>query len=90
MNTAAEMEALATLRMHELLERSDVISINTPLPPQMDRFFDHDRIARMKRGSYLVNTARGRIVDTEAWSRRSSPGVSAGMRAMCGLPSRLP
>jgi len=50
----------------QIIEQSDVITINTPLTPETDGMFDRDLIFRMKKGAYLVNTARGKIVDTYA------------------------
>jgi formate dehydrogenase len=66
--TAAEEAVLGAryLPLENLLPLCDVVSINSPLTPATDRMFNRERLARMKRGAYLVNTARGRIVDTEA------------------------
>ncbi len=50
----------------QLVQRCDVISINTPLTPETDGLFNRDVLFRMKKGSYLVNTARGKIVETQA------------------------
>src|SRR6266436_6890772 len=49
-----------------LLSASDVVSIHVPLSPQTLGLFSTQRISRMPRGSVLVNTARGGIVDEEA------------------------
>jgi formate dehydrogenase len=43
----------------ELVEACDVVTINAPLHPETENLFDEAMIARMKRGAYLVNTARG-------------------------------
>lgn len=61
-----------------LIAQCDVISINTPLTPATDRLFNRDVLYRMKRGAYLVNTARGRIVDTEALVEVLERGHLAG------------
>ncbi len=50
----------------ELLPRADVVVICTPLTPETDRLFDRAALAAMKPGAFLINIARGRIVDTEA------------------------
>ena len=50
----------------ELLIRSDVISIHTPMTPDTRHMIDRRALARMKRSAILVNTARGPIVDEEA------------------------
>jgi formate dehydrogenase len=52
--------------LEQLVEKSDVITINTPLTPETDGLFNRDLLFRMKKGAYLVNTARGKIVDTKA------------------------
>ena len=44
----------------------DVVTINCPLHPETENLFNSKLIAKMKRGAYLVNTARGRIVDRDA------------------------
>ncbi|MGH2531821.1 MAG: C-terminal binding protein [Thermomicrobiales bacterium] len=50
----------------ELLQRSDVITIHCPLGPQTQGLFDAAAFARMKPTAFLVNTARGPIVDLDA------------------------
>ena len=46
-----------------LLARSDVVSLHVPLTAATRHLIDADRIARMKRGAILVNSARGGVVD---------------------------
>ena len=62
----------------QLVEQSDVITINTPLTPETDGMFDRNLIFRMKKGAYLVNTARGKIVDTAALVEALEVGHLAG------------
>jgi D-lactate dehydrogenase len=52
--------------LHDLFARSDVISLHCPLTPQTDHLIDGDAIERMKDGVMLINTSRGRLVDTLA------------------------
>jgi glyoxylate reductase len=52
--------------LEELLEQSDVLSIHCPLNPQTRHLIGPAELLRMKRGSFLVNTARGPIVDEAA------------------------
>ena len=54
------------VEFEELVKTSDAITIHAPLTPDTDTLFDNDVLSKMKEGSYLVNTARGKIVDTEA------------------------
>ncbi|RLE98115.1 MAG: hydroxyacid dehydrogenase [Thermoprotei archaeon] len=52
--------------LDELLEKSDVITIHAPLTPETRGMLSRERLARVKPGAILVNTARGAIVDEEA------------------------
>lgn len=48
--------------LDRLVEQSDIITINTPLTPQTDGTFNRDLFFRMKKGAYLINSARGRCI----------------------------
>jgi D-specific alpha-keto acid dehydrogenase len=50
----------------ELLHRSDVVTLHTPLTADTHHLLDRDRIEQMKQGAFVVNTGRGALVDTEA------------------------
>jgi D-specific alpha-keto acid dehydrogenase len=50
----------------ELLERSDIVTLHTPLTAQTHHLLDRRGIERMKHGAVVVNTGRGALVDTEA------------------------
>jgi D-lactate dehydrogenase len=52
--------------MDELLEHSDIISLQCPLTPATHHLINADAIAAMKRGVMLINTSRGAVVDTRA------------------------
>ena len=52
--------------LDELLATSDVVSIHVPLTPETRHMIDAARLATMKRGAFLINTARGPIVDESA------------------------
>ena len=82
--------ALATCPLDALLPVCDVISINAPLTPATDRLFNRERLARMKRGAYLVNTARGRIVDTDALVEALKSGHFAGYAGDVWYPQPAP
>jgi D-3-phosphoglycerate dehydrogenase len=57
---------LALIELDDLLQRSDVVSLNLTLNDETRGFLDGARIARMKPGAILVNTARGALVDEAA------------------------
>ena len=73
-----------------LITQCDVISINIPLTPQTDGLFDRKRLSRMKRGGYLVNTARGRIVDRDALVEVLKSGHLAGYAGDVWYPQPAP
>jgi D-lactate dehydrogenase len=52
--------------LRELFERSDVISLHCPLTPETHRLIDREAVSQMKDGVMLINTSRGRLVDTLA------------------------
>ncbi len=74
----------------QLIERCDVISINTPLTPETDGLFNRDVLFRMKKGAYLVNTARGKIVETLALVEALDKGQLAGYAGDVWYPQPAP
>lgn len=68
----------------------DVVTINCPLHPETENLFDEAMIARMKRGAYLVNTARGKIVDRDAVARALESGQLAGYAGDVWFPQPAP
>ena len=68
----------------------DVVTINTPLHPQTEHLFDDAMFARMKRGTYLVNTARGKICDRDAVVRALESGRLAGYAGDVWFPQPAP
>ena len=62
----------------EVIEKSDILSIHVPSTPETFHMFDDAVFARMKPGAYLVNAARGAIVDTQALLRALNTGRLAG------------
>jgi formate dehydrogenase len=90
--TTTEEEVLGAkyLPLETLLPLCDVVSINAPLTPATDRLFNRERLARMKKGAYLVNTARGRIVDTDALVEALTSGHLAGYAGDVWYPQPAP
>lgn len=62
----------------ELLKISDFVSIHTPLMPETNRLFRAETFQKMKPTAYLVNTARGPIVDEADLARALDAGQLAG------------
>jgi formate dehydrogenase len=56
----------------------DVVTINCPLHPETEHLFNEALLGKMKRGAYLVNTARGKICDRDAIARALESGQLAG------------
>jgi phosphoglycerate dehydrogenase-like enzyme len=62
----------------DLLEMSDCVSLHARVYPETERMMGAREFALMKRGSFFVNTARGRLVDEEALLRALESGHLAG------------
>lgn len=61
-----------------LLSESDFLSIHVPLTDDTESLFDETAFERMKESAYVVNTARGSVIDTEALVRALDTGEIAG------------
>jgi glyoxylate reductase len=72
-----ELEA-EYVNLKELLKRSDVVSIHTPLTPKTYHMIGEEELKLMKKDAYLVNTARGAIIDTNALVKAIKEGWIAG------------
>ncbi|HTK29415.1 MAG TPA: D-glycerate dehydrogenase [Vicinamibacterales bacterium] len=62
----AALEGAEQVSLDRLLNASDIVSLHVPLIPETRHLIDRKALARMKRTAYLVNTARGPVVDEEA------------------------
>jgi D-3-phosphoglycerate dehydrogenase len=62
----------------ELLTISDYVSIHSPLTPDTKGMFNEAAFKKMKKGSYVVNTARGPIIDEAALAAAIDSGHIAG------------
>lgn len=68
----------------------DVITINCPLHAETENMFDDTLINKMKRGSYIINTARGKICDRDAIVRALESGQLAGYAGDVWFPQPPP
>ncbi len=64
--------------LDELLTQADVLSIHTPLTEETRHLFNRNTFGRMKPGAYLINTARGEIIDEQALAEALSSGALKG------------
>jgi formate dehydrogenase len=90
----AEIEQQYGLTFHEdarsLVRSIDVLSIHAPLTAQTQGLFDDELLGTMRRGSYIVNTARGAIMDRDAVVRALESGQLAGYAGDVWFPQPAP
>jgi lactate dehydrogenase-like 2-hydroxyacid dehydrogenase len=75
---------------HDLLRRSDFVTLHTPLTPQTRRLIDEAALRSMKPSAILINAARGPIIDTQALYRALSKGWIAAAALDVTDPEPLP
>jgi formate dehydrogenase len=89
-----EVEQELGVTFHEsaadMVPHCDVVTINAPLHPETENLFDAAMIARMKRGAYLVNTARGKIANRDAVAAALKSGQLAGYAGDVWFPQPAP
>jgi formate dehydrogenase len=90
----AEVEAELGLSWHasaqDMVPHCDVVTVNAPLHPETQGMFNDDLIATMKRGAYLINTARGLIADRDSIVRALESGQLAGYAGDVWYPQPAP
>lgn len=74
----AEVLGFQYVALEALLERSDIVTLHVPYLPGTHHLLNRERLSRMKRGSLLINTARGAVVDTDALLWALDEGILAG------------
>ena len=88
------VEKELNLTFHDSVESMvrvcDVVTINCPLHPETEHLFDEKMIGLMKRGSYIVNTARGKICDKDAIANALETGQLAGYAGDVWFPQPAP
>ncbi|HTT73318.1 MAG TPA: hydroxyacid dehydrogenase [Thermoplasmata archaeon] len=75
---AAPVDATELVPFDRLLERADLVSLHAALTPENHHLLDARAFDRMKRGAYLVNVARGALVDERALLAALNDGRLAG------------
>jgi formate dehydrogenase len=76
--------------VESLVKVCDVVTINAPLHPETEHMFNEELIGKMKRGAYLVNTARGKICDRDAIARALESGQLGGYAGDVWFPQPAP
>ncbi len=76
--------------VESLVRVCDVVTINAPLHPETENLFNAELIAKMKRGAYLVNTARGKICNRDAVAAALKSGQLAGYAGDVWFPQPAP
>ena len=74
----AEVLGFRYVALDELIAQSDIVTLHLPYLPSTHHLLDRARLGLMKRGSLLINTARGPIVDTDALLWALDEGIIAG------------
>ena len=76
--------------VEDMVKVCDVVTINCPLHPETEHLFNDAMISKMKRGAYIVNTARGKICDRDAIVRALESGQLAGYAGDVWFPQPAP
>ena len=76
--------------VEDMVKVCDVITINAPLHPQTENLFDDALLSKMKRGAYIVNTARAKICNRDAIVRALESGQLAGYAGDVWFPQPPP
>ena len=88
------VEKELNLTFHDSVESMvkvcDVVTINCPLHPETEHLFDEKMINKMKKGAYIVNTARGKICDKDAIAAALKSGQLSGYAGDVWFPQPAP
>lgn len=76
--------------VESMVKVCDVVTINCPLHPETEHMFNDELISKMKRGAYIINTARGKICDRDAIVRALESGQIAGYAGDVWFPQPAP
>ena len=89
-HTIEEMPGLHAAALEEVLRRSDILSLHCPLTEERRGFLNRARLAAMKRGVLILNTARGPLIDGSALYEALCSGQVGGaaLDVLCEEPPR--
>ncbi|MFF2486204.1 C-terminal binding protein [Microbacterium sp. NPDC058062] len=87
----ADLEALGVenVSMRELAARSDILSLHVPLTDATRHIVDRSMLGAMKETAFLINTARGGVIDQEALVEALDGGIIAGAGLDVFTPEHL-
>ena len=89
-----KVEKELNLKFHDtvdsLVKVCDVVTINCPLHPETENLFDEKLINKMKKGAFIVNTARGKICNREAIAKALKSGQLSGYAGDVWFPQPAP
>lgn len=88
--TEQELGLTYHANVESIVPLCDIISLSCPLHPETEHLFNDKLISKMKRGAYLVNTARGKICDRDAVVRALESGQLAGYAGDVWFPQPPP
>lgn len=90
LETEKELNLVYHSDLESMLSICDVVTINCPLHSETEHMFDEKLISKMKRGAYLINTARGKICDPNAVVAALKSGQLAGYAGDVWYPQPAP
>ena len=76
--------------VESMVKVCDVVTINCPLHPETENLFNKDLISKMKKGAYIVNTARGKICNKDDIAEALKSGQLSGYAGDVWFPQPAP
>ncbi len=89
-NVEEELNLTYHENVESMVKICDIVTINCPLHPETENMFNEALINKMKRGAYLINTARGKICDRNAVAHALESGHLAGYAGDVWFPQPAP